>query len=162
MGRKREKMKYILKESSKEIILLLIPFVILAFGAIRSPWVQEILGDISITLLASLLAVLSYLFFAGKEGLVKEKLEDLNWEIKYYSGGRIPCLRNIEVWEALFFFLLFCFAYIAILLLICWVYYKVKHAGSIPLFAVNGYICSVTIILIVKVRREIEREYYYR
>ena len=155
-------MKYILKESSKEIILLLIPFVILAFGAIRSPWVERILGDISITLLASLLAVLSYLFFAGKEGLVKEKLEDLNWEIKYYSGGRIPCLRYIEVWEALFCFLLFCFAYIAILLLICWVYYNLKEIGSIPLFAVNGYICSVTIILIVKVRREIEREYYYR
>jgi len=152
----------LLKKSRKEIILLMIPFLVLALVGTKSLWVERILGDISVSLLLIAFVVLSYLFFAGKEGLVKEKLEDLNWEIKYYSGGRIPCLRNIEVWGALFCFLLFCFAYIAILLLICWVYYKVKHAGSIPLFAVNGYICSVTIILIVKVRREIEREYYYR
>lgn len=152
----------LLKKSRKEIILLLIPIVILAFGAIRSPWVQEILEDISITLLVIALGVLSYLFFGKKEGLVNEKLEELNWRIRLYSGKKLPYFYFPEVWEALFFFLLFCFAYIAILLLICWVYYKVKHAGSIPLFAVNGYICSVTIILIVKVRREIEREYYYR
>lgn len=152
----------LLKKSRKEIILLLIPIVILAFGAIRSPWVQEILEDISITLLVIALGVLSYLFFGKKEGLVNEKLEELNWRIRLYSGKKLPYFYFPEVWEALFCFLLFCFAYIAILLLICWVYYKVKHAGSIPLFAVNGYICSVTIILIVKVRREIEREYYYR
>lgn len=152
----------LLKKSRKEIILLLIPIVILAFGAIRSPWVQEILEDISITLLVIALGVLSYLFFGKKEGLVNEKLEELNWRIRLYSGKKLPYFYFPEVWEALFFFLLFCFAYIAILLLICWVYYKVKHAGSIPLFAINGYICSVTIILIVKVRREIEREYYYR
>lgn len=152
----------LLKKSRKEIILLMIPFLVLALVGTKSLWVERILGDISVSLLLIAFVVLSYLFFAGKEGLVKEKLEDLNWEIKYYSGGMLPCLRYIEVWEALFWFLLFCFAYIAILLLICWVYYKVKHAGSIPLFAVNGYICSVTIILIVKVRREIEREYYYR
>ena len=151
----------ILKKSSKEIILLLIPFVILAFGAIRSPWVQEILEDISITLLVIALGVLSYLFFGKKEGLVNEKLEELNWRIRLYSGKKLPYFYFPEVWEALFFFLLFCFAYIAILLLICWVYYNLKEFGSIPLFAVNGYICSVTTLLIVKVRRKIERNFYY-
>ncbi len=152
----------LLKKSRKEIILLMIPFLVLALVGTKSLWVERILGDISVSLLLIAFVVLSYLFFAGKEGLVKEKLEDLNWRIRLYSGKKLPCFYFPEVWEALFFFLLFCFAYIAILLLICWVYYKVKHAGSIPLFAVNGYICSVTIILIVKVRREIEREYYYR